>query len=362
MQHSFLSHEEEARRNRNNILHYIKKHGPISRTDIWKQMDVSRASVTQVVRQLQENNLILEGDEGESTGGRKPQYIQFNGMAKKLYAFDWTSRTLCLMSMGGDILYEKKILSFDSSVTPVNFVTTLDKEINNIKKKQLCDSEEIVGFGVALPGLIDSQNTIVVNSVELGWQNVNLQELFRHHFPEKIYLERYGNLMALGEQSLEKFKESEHFQLFILDSGGIGVSTIIHNGCQHGANYMHGELGHIKIPSDVICSCGQRGCLEAVVNNMMIHSGGKLTDQILDYLAIGVSTAINIVDSSVAVLVGSYVDKMTQTQKDMLIQSIRNKLTSQQLRKIDIHFSKETKRMALTGISEYVFNCYFEIE
>lgn len=360
MQHSFLSHEEEARRNRNNILHYIKKHGPISRTDIWKHMDVSRASVTQVVRQLQENNLILEGDEGESTGGRKPQYIQFNGMAKKLYAFDWASRTLCLMSMGGDILYEKKI-SFDSDVTAVKFVTTMDKEVNSIKEKGLCAAEDIVGFGLALPGLIDSKNTIVINSVELGWQNVNLQELFRHHFSEKIYLERYGNLMALGEQSMEKFKTSEHFQLFILDAGGIGVSTLIHSNCQHGANYMHGELGHIKMPSDVICSCGQRGCLEAVVHELMVRSGGKLSDEILEYLAMGVSAAINILDSSVAILVGSYVEMMTQTQKDLLIQSIRSKLTSQQLRKIDIHFSKETKRMALTGISEYVFSSYFEI-
>lgn len=360
MRHSFLSHEDEARRNRNNILHYIKKHGPISRTDIWKQMDVSRASVTQVVRQLQENHLIVEGDEGESTGGRKPQYIQFYGMAKKLYAFDWTSRTLCLMNLDGEILYEKKI-SFGTEVTPVQFVTTMDKEIKAMKKKALCDEDEIVGFGMALPGLIDSRNAIVVNSVELGWQNVNLQELFRHHFSEKIYLERYGNLMALGEQSLEKFKESEHFQLFILDAGGIGVSTLIHSECQHGANYMHGELGHIKIPSDVICSCGQRGCLEAVVNNMIIQNGGKITEEVLEYLSLGVSAAINIVDCSVAILVGSYVDMMTQKQKDLLIQSIRSKLTSQQLRKIDIHFSQESKRMVLMGISEYVFNCYFEI-
>lgn len=361
MQHSFLSHEGEARRNRNNILHFIKKHGPVSRTDIWKQMDVSRASVTQVVRQLQENHLIIEGEEGESTGGRKPQYIQFNGASKKLYAFDWNSKTLGLMNFNGEVIYEKK-LTFPSEVTPITFVTTIDKELSRIRGKKLCSQEEIVGFGIALPGIIDPRNSVVVNSVELGWQNVNLEEFFRHHLSEKIYLERYGNLIALGEKSLEQFKQSTHFQLFILDAGGIGVSTIIHNGCQHGANYMHGELGHIKLPIDIPCSCGQKGCLEAVVNDMMVRSGGKLTDEVLEYLSIGISTAINISDSSVAVLVGSYVDLMSQTQKDKLIQNIRSKLTSQNLRKIDIKFSKETKRMALAGIVEHVFNCYFEIE
>lgn len=360
MHHSFLSHEEEARRNRNNILHYIKKHGPVSRTDIWKQMDVSRASVTQVVKQLQENHLIMEGDEGESTGGRKPQYIRFYGKRKKLYAFDWTSKNLCLMNLDGDILYEKKIW-LDATITPVQFVTTMDEEIKIMRKKILNDEDEIVGFGLALPGLIDSKNAVVVNSGELGWQNVNLRELFRHHISEKIYLERYGNLMALGEQSLEEFKESGHFQLFVLDKGGIGVSTLIHGNCQHGANCMHGELGHIKIPGDVICSCGQKGCLEAVVNHTITQNGGKITEEILKYLSLGVSTTINIMDCGVAILVGSYVDMMTQKQKDLLIQSIRSQLTSQQLRKIDIHFSQESKRMILLGISEYVFNSYFEI-
>ena len=78
MQTSFLSHADAAQRNRNIILHYVKKHDPISRTGIWEELDISRASVTQVIRQLEESNLILETGEGVSTGGRKPRYIMFN--------------------------------------------------------------------------------------------------------------------------------------------------------------------------------------------------------------------------------------------------------------------------------------------
>lgn len=358
MKRIFLSHADAAKYNRNNILHYIKEHGPMSRTDIWEQLDISRASVTQIIRQLQESNLILEIGEGESNGGRKPQYIRFNGMAKKLYAFDWMSHSLCLMSMGGDILYEKK-LTFPPNVTQSVFASILDKEIDTIEKMNICDADDIVGLGMALPGIIDSRSAVIVDSVELGWQNVSLRSLFRRRFSENIFLERYGNLMALGEYSSKELKGTGHFQLYVLDENGIGVSTIVHDNCQHGANYMHGELGHIKMPSDIVCSCGQKGCLEAIVNDIVERNNGQLPDEALDYLAIGVSTSINLYDVKVAVLVGSYVESINQKQKDRLLEKIHDKLVGQSLREIEIYFSGDTKQISLLGICEYVFDCYF---
>lgn len=324
-------------------------------------MNISRASVTQVIRQLQESDLIIETGEGASTGGRKPRYIKFNGAAKKLYAFDWTSHTLCLMDLSGKLLYEET-MCFDRGVRPVAFAAALCQRIAAIDAMHLCPAGEIIGFGLALPGLIASRSGNVVYSVELGWQNVSLMELFSGRFGKSIFLERTGNVMALGEYAFGQTKDSAHFQLFILGSDGIGVSTIIHGNCQHGANYMHGELGHIKVPAQVICSCGQRGCLEAVVNDLMIRSSGAMTEQILEYLSIGVAGSINILDTDTAVMVGSFVDAMTPEQEKRLVELIREKVTGLHLRRLDIRFSHETKRLALSGISAYVFDRYFAVD
>ena len=107
MKNNFLSHADAAQRNRNNILHFVRAHQPISRTDVWEKMDISRASVTQIMRQLQESGLIIETGEGESTGGRKPRYLMIRDDARKFFAFDWLSRTLFLMDLGGNVLREK---------------------------------------------------------------------------------------------------------------------------------------------------------------------------------------------------------------------------------------------------------------
>ena len=361
MDNLFLSHVDAAVRNRNGVLHYIKTHRQVSRTDIFENLNISRASITQVISNLQERGLVVETGEGESTGGRKAKHLVFNGDAKKFYAFDWASRVLCLMDLGGTVLYERK-LNFESGIKPMAFASQVKQEIAKIDSLGLCPEEDIVGFGLSLPGQIDSRTGTVLYSVELGWQNVSLKGLFADRFGCRVYLERVGNLMALGEYAHRKAKSCSHFQLYILGNDGIGVSTIIHGNCQHGANYMHGELGHIKVPADTICSCGQTGCLEAVVNELLMESDGQLTDQILEYLAIGVSTSLNILDVDTALIVGSYTQMMTEEQKEQFALRIRNKVTSQHMRKLKIRFASETKEMTLKGISEYLFNQFYPID
>ena len=361
MQYKFLSRVDAAQRNLNNILHYVKKHGPISRTDIWNGMNISRASVTQLVQQLQESGLIVETGEGESTGGRKPRFIMFNGAARKMYAFDWSSHSLYLIDLDGEVLFEKA-LNFDTDIQPKAFAAMLLREIENIQAMELCAPQDVIGFALTLPGLIDSRHCSVVYSVELGWQNVNVQELFSESFDGHVYLERTGNMLALGEHVFGQAKKESHFQLFVLDASGIGVSTVVRGDCQHGMNYMHGELGHIKLPENVFCSCGQVGCLEAVVNDLLLRSGGAITNKILEYLAIGVSTAINISDVGEAILVGSFVNAMTLEQRRRLAAGIRAKVTRQQQRKLEIRFSQNTRQLALKGLSTYVFDRFFAVD
>lgn len=361
MEHSFLSHSDAAQRNRNSILHYIKRHQPLSRTDIWEGMPISRASVTQVIRQLEESGLILEAGMGHSTGGRKPQFLTFNGAAKKFYAFDWLSRQLLLLDLDGRILWEQSV-ELEKTIQPNAFVDVLSAGIQAIAGQNLCPKDDIIGLCLSLPGIVDYRTGKVIYGVELGWQNVPIGEFLKKALGLGVYVERIGNVMALGCNSLEHVRHATHFQLFLLDSDGIGVSSVFHSNCQHGANYMHGELGHIKTGEDVLCSCGQRGCLEAVIHDRILQSGGVITQEILEYLSIGIAATINIADTSHAVMVGSYVNQMTPHQQEYLTKAIRDKVTGQHLRHLDLHFSGHSKELTVNGMCAFVFDRYFSID
>ena len=359
MSTSFLSHADAALRNRNALLRFVKQNGPVSRTDIWEQMDISRASVTQVIRQLQDANLILEEGEGDSTGGRKPRFLRFNGSAKKLFAFDWSSRTLALMDLDGKILCEQKIPEAQTA-SPTQYFSDLNAQIDATLKEYPCTEEELMGFSISLPGLIDHKNRTVLHSVETGWKNIYLNDFFADRFGENIFLERITNTLALGAYHQLFSASIDHFQLMMLGLDGIGVSTVVCGHCRHGANYMHGELGHIKIPSNILCSCGQRGCLEAVVKDSVLRSG-TISNEALELLSIAVSTSINLSDPSAVILVGSYVNEMTDAQKETLIDLTREKVTGETFRSVEIRYANDVKPLAFRGLAEYAFDQYFSI-
>lgn len=361
MEHSFLSHADAALRNRNNILHFIKKHQPLSRTDIWEAMNISRASVTQVIRQLQESGLVSETGLGQSTGGRKPQYLTFCGSGKRFFAFDWLTRQLSLLDLDGRVLCEAPI-ALERPLQPTAFAAALAAQVQAMSARHPCPDEDMVGLCLALPGLIDCRSGRVIYSVELGWQDVPITSLLQQTLGMDVFAERIANVMALGCGTLEDIKSATHFQLFLLGSDGIGVCSVFRGSCQHGANYMHGELGHIKTGEDVLCSCGQTGCLEAVVNDRMLRSGGIITDEVLELLSVGIAASVNLSDPSCVMLVGSYINQLTPAQQLLLTQAVRSKVTGPHLRRLELHFSDQTKQLALSGMCTYAFDRHFSLD
>lgn len=358
---SFLSHTDAAVRNRNMILRFLRQNGPISRTEIWERLNISRAAVTQVIRQLEDLGFISEVGKGESTGGRKPRYLTFNGSARKLYGFDWLSQTLFLTDLDGTVLYEMP-LSFDAPLSPGRFAAVLSDAIAAIDAMALCPAEEILGLGLSLPGIMDRFTGTLLYSVELGWRNVSLRELFADRFGDNIFPERETSIMALGDYVFGESQWASHSQLIVLDKGGIGVASVIHGSCQHGANFMYGELGHIKLLSDVRCSCGQVGCLEAVVKEKLQENCGNITAELIEYLAVGIAASINLSDVCSVLLVGSYADLLTQTQRDALVSAVREKVTGGHLRRLELRFCSDMRTLAKNGLAACVFDRCFAVE
>ena len=358
MKGAFLSHEEAGLLNRNSVLRYVRKMGVVSRTDIWNNMNISRASVTQVIRQLQESDLIMETGEKKFSGKRKSRDLCLNANARFMYVFDWDSHYLCYMNLGGEVL-EKRELAFPANCTPSVFAELVTAGVEELRATVSEQPERLLGLGICLPGLIDCRKGEVMYSTELGWRDVSIRELFADSFGEAVFLERTGNMIALGECEFGAGKKYQHVILILLDSEGIGMSSVVRGDCQHGNNYMFGELGHIKLPSRVICACGQRGCLEAIVRDRMMRNGGALDDEVMETIAYGVSTAATLVDPGITLLAGKLVRRMSAGQKDALIQRIRSMITNERFRDLTVDFCPEDPLMGAKGMNCYIFDRCF---
>ena len=360
MKEEFLSHSDAAQLNRNAVLHYVKTHGPVSRTDIWENMNISRASVTQVIRQLQETNLIVETGEKQFSGGRMSRLLRLNPDARYMYAFDWITRLVCIVNLGGEILASIP-LEFPRGCTPSEFSAVVLSGVSELEKKYPADPENILGIAIALPGLLDPRKRMSLYSVELGWRDVDIHYLFKDKFGDNVYLERTANMIALGECVFGAGRDNNHIMMILLTNEGIGTAAVVRGNCQHGSNYMYGELGHIKLPSTVMCSCGQQGCLEAVVRDHLMNNGGVVDETLLDYISYGVSTAVNICDPGIIIMTGALVSDLTQTQKDFLFNAIRRKVTDERSRSLTLHISGDIDMMCIRGLSAYIFSSHFAV-
>jgi predicted NBD/HSP70 family sugar kinase len=78
------------------------------------------------------------------------------------------------------------------------------------------------------------------------------------------------NIMALGERTAHWPGEANF--LFVKVATGIGAGIISSGELQRGANGTAGDLGHVRVPrgDDVLCRCGNHGCLEALASGPAI--------------------------------------------------------------------------------------------
>lgn len=356
MKDDFLTRSIAASMNRNRVLNYIRQHGNVSRTNIWEHMNISRASVTQIIRQLMDEGIVIESRTVPSE--RTTRYLRINENAYYMCIYEWNSRTINLVNLRGDILHSVH-LDFPLKCNPSIFTEIVLDGVGQLQKKAPMDPEKSLGLGFCMPGLINSRKRTVSYSVELGWRNVDMHYLFADAFGEQVFLERTGNLIALGEYEFGIARGHSHVLLVLLEYEGIGQSSVMRGDCVHGYNYMHGELGHIKLPSDVLCSCGQRGCLEAVVQNHLSNNGGTIDKQLIEYLSLGISTAVNLHDPSIVLLYGKLIQDFTIAQQQQLIESAKTKITDIQSRNLSINVCSDSANMAVKGMCAYIFAQHF---
>ena len=83
------------------------------------------------------------------------------------------------------------------------------------------------------------------------------------------------NIMALGEHWAH-WRETEHL-LFVKVGTGIGCGIVADGRIHRGAEGAAGDIGHIALADheDVICRCGNLGCLEAVAGGRALARAGS---------------------------------------------------------------------------------------
>jgi len=237
-----------------------------TRTEIGQLTGLSRTAVASRVSALQALGLVVECEEGPSTGGRPPATLTFGVDAGiVLVAAIGRSRTqLAVCDLAGRLLCTDDVAQ-EIGNDPDELMPLVAARLGALRDTLGPERPKTVGIGVALPGTVDVDRGCSRNSPTMaGWDGVPLQPYFAALGDVPIFVDNDANAMVLAE----RFGERRKFRDMLLIKASTGLRAGIVSGgvLQRGAVGAVGEIGHTKIAAaqGVVCRCGNVGCVEAV--------------------------------------------------------------------------------------------------
>jgi glucokinase len=133
-----------------------------------------------------------------------------------------------------------------------------------IKPAQLC------GIGIGVPGPLDLDAGVVLDTPNLGWKNVKLKKKLEDTFGCPAFVLNDVDAGTFGEYRFGA-AEGARCAVGIFPGTGIGGACIYEGNILRGKTGSAMEIGHMQmLPDGPRCGCGQRGCLEALASRLSI--------------------------------------------------------------------------------------------
>jgi predicted NBD/HSP70 family sugar kinase len=257
----FLREVNEVR-----LLNLIRNESPISRAEIAKMANMSKATVSEIINRLDELGLILEIGKGESTakGGKRPTLLKMNPEGGFVFGLEikLDGTLLALANLEGQIIAEEWVNhAVGSTVDEVlpNVISMMDQMV----EKQESAQEKLVSIGIGTPGLVNyDKGMLLVADTLGGWANQPLTKHFSEHFGVPVVLENDVNTITLGE-FLFGVGQQESNLICISIGDGIGSGIIQNKKLIRGINGAAGEIGYIETS----CHGGDGGTMKFLAGN-----------------------------------------------------------------------------------------------
>jgi predicted NBD/HSP70 family sugar kinase len=272
------------------LLRLIRDGEAVTRADLVRCTGLARSTVAQRLDALLAHDFVYEAGGSTSTGGRPPTVLAFNRGAGVVLGADLgaTHSRFVVCDLAGGPLAERAF-DLDIAAGPdvvLGRVQDLFKELLAFGGRGIGD---VLGVGVGVPAPVAfTRGEPVAPPIMPGWDGFSIPRWFASRYDAPVLVDNDVNIMALGEHWTH-WRDVEHL-LFVKVGTGIGCGIVADRQIHRGAQGAAGDIGHIRLAGhdDVICRCGNVGCLEAV-------SGGRALAQRLSASGLPAQTSRDVV-------------------------------------------------------------------
>jgi glucokinase len=233
--------------NRSSILELIRCVGPVSRSQIAEELQVSLPTVMRIVDELTTEGWVHETGVKEWSGGRKRSLIKFSGSNRQIIGIDLGGTKIfgALADFNGQILHE---MYFDHHQTQAeDSLRVVFHVIDELLEVASHGKIPVCGIGIGVPGITLAETGEVTLAPALEWQGFPLRARLNERYPYPVVIENDVNLAALGEVWFGSEDCDEQNLVLIAIGTGIGAGVVLNGDIYSGVHHMAGEIGYLLL-------------------------------------------------------------------------------------------------------------------
>ncbi|HSW05979.1 ROK family transcriptional regulator [Aquabacterium sp.] len=276
------------------LVRHLCANPGLSRADLAEAVGLTKSTVSLLVRELLDEGWLLER-EIVATGdlGRRPTplFIDPSRLVLLGAEVDIDSVRVVTVSLTGEVL-SRASANHGSTKSVKSCVAALTAAMSKLCKQLDPARQRIIGIGVGLPGGVDEANGILRFAPNLAWRDVPFGDLLREKIAgtalagTPLFLQNEADVAALGELEFSAPQASDPL-LYVSLNQGVGAGVIVGGRLLTGSRGFAGEVGHIVLQlNGPACSCGRRGCAEALIGPRAMLQRSDEQDPALSPLAV----------------------------------------------------------------------------
>jgi glucokinase len=261
------------------LFQLLRDGRPRTRTELSAMTGLARSTVALRIDALMRLGLVAPVGDAVSTGGRPSSQFAIASSGRAVLGVDVGAShvRIAVSDLTGRIL-DQRAQRMDIAEGPEPVLTWVIEAAQSLLGELGRSNDDVLAIGVGVPGPVEHSTGRPTNPpIMPGWDRFDVPEYLSDAFDAPVLVDNDVNIMALGERE-RAWPEVDHL-MFVKVATGIGSGVISGGYLQRGAQGTAGDIGHVYVArgADVPCTCGNRGCLEALASGPAIARALRAT-------------------------------------------------------------------------------------
>ncbi|GAA3634011.1 ROK family transcriptional regulator [Microbacterium awajiense] len=234
---------EGRRRNLARLLRLVHVDGPLSRASLTEATGLNRSTIADLVGELARDGLVVERapDPSRRVGRPSPLVVASADVVAVAVNPEVDAVTIGAVALDRGIRARERI-EVDHLVTSEEVSELVADTVRRWRRSMLRGCQ-VVGVGLAVPGLVRAADGLVRNAPHLLWRDTPLRELVESATSLPATVGNDASLGALAEHLFGAARGVDDVVYLNGGASGIGGGVIVHGMPVTGAGGYAGEFG-----------------------------------------------------------------------------------------------------------------------